>query len=296
MKRFAPVLLLSSALTVALSLADAQTARIQYTPAAGTKTRYQTVTKTSAQVLDFAATGISAEQQAQAKQQLVSATSTQTTIDSSETVQKPAADGSRRVNSVLTMTISTGASAQTLKAGFDTVTLYRASGGVEIEQFKLDKKRTDANLASALEANSSSFKNLFSQASAFSFYGKTLSATPTEVVAEIPAPAMAANLNLKYRTRTTYTLLGRTANGGVRIGTTTQLEPVNYSGTQQGAKVTLKMEATPAKGEITLLPDGRIENASTPSDLTLTTNTSASNGSLRYTLRIKTTTDIRIVR
>ena len=295
MKRLTPALLLGIAFLTALTIVDAQPAKIQYTPAVGLRTKYQTVTVTSAQILDFATTGATAAQQEQAKAQLRNAASTRTVIDSSETVEKIDSDGSRRVNSVLTMTITTGASATPLKAGFNSTALYRPSGAVEIDRFVLDKARTSANLVAPLEANSQSFKNIFSQASTYSFYGKSLSDQPTEVVSEIPAPAMAANLNLKYRTRTQYTLLGRTPSGGYRIGATTQLEPINYSGTQQGAKLTLKLEAMSTKGEIGLLPDGRIERATMPSDLTVTTNTSAASGSLRYTMRVKTTTETKIV-
>jgi hypothetical protein len=295
MKRLTPALLLGTAFLTALTIADAQPAKIQYAPGVGTKTKYQTVTTTSAQILDFATTGATAEQQTQAKQQLQSAASTRTVIDSTETVAKIDPDGSRRVNSALTMTITTGASATPLKAGFNSTTLYRTSGAVEIERFILDKTRTSENLIAPLEANAQSFKNIFSQSNLYSFYGKSLSDQPTEVVSEIPAPAMAANLNLKYRTRTQYTLLGRTPSGGYRIGVTTQLEPVNYSGTQQGAKLNFKMEATATKGEISLLPDGRIERAAMPSDLSVTTNTSAASGSLRYTMRVKTTVETKIV-
>jgi hypothetical protein len=290
MKRLAPVLLL-----LACGLVSAQSVRIQYTPAAGTKTTYQTTVTTSAQLLDFAATGMSSEQQTQLKNQLVAASSTRTVLDTVETVAAVNADGSRRVNSALTMTITTSAGPQPIKAGFNTVTLYRATGAVEVQSFTLDKTRTDASLAATLEANSASFKNIAVQASQLNFYGKTLSSTPTVVTAEIPAPAAAANLDLKYRTRSSYTLLERTAGGGARIGVTTQLEPVNYTGTQRGVNITLKLTATPATGEITLLPDGRVDRASTPSDLTLATNTSASSGGLRYTLRIKTTTEIKRV-
>jgi hypothetical protein len=295
MKRLTPALLLGTAFLTALTIADAQPAKIQYAPAVGTKTKYQTVTVTSAQILDFATTGATAAQQEQAKTQLQSAASTRTVIDSTETVAKIDPDGSRRVNSALTMTITTGASATPLKAGFNSTTLYRTSGTAEIERFILDKTRTSENLIAPLQANAQSFKNIFSQSNLYSFYGKSLSDQPTEVISEIPAPAMAANLNLKYRTRTQYTLLGRSPSGGYRIGVTTQLEPVNYSGTQQGTKISLKIEAMATKGEISLLPDGRIERAAMPSDLTVTTNTSAASGSLRYSMRVKTSVETKIV-
>jgi hypothetical protein len=292
-KRIASSLLIGTALAV---VAHAETARILYTPAPGTKTRYQYVTTSSAQILDFSLTGATAQQQEQIKQQLLSSTNTRMEMDNTETVLKLEANGSRRVSGVVSMTITSGASGQAVKAGFNSVTVYKPDGSVVVEQFKIDKARTDQAIASALEANSSSFKNLFSQASGFSFYGKTLSERPTEVVAEIPAPATAANLNLKYRMRTLYTLLGRTSGGGYRIASTSQLEPVNYSGTQQGAKITLKLEATPAKGEITLFSDGRVERATVPSDMTLTTTTSAQQNAMRYTLRIKSNTEIKTVK
>jgi hypothetical protein len=292
-KPIASSLLVGATLVV---VAHAQNAKISYTPAPGTKTRYQYVTTTSAQILDFSLTGASAQQQDQIKQQLLSSTNTRTEMENVETVLKLEADGSRRVSGTLTMTITAGAGGQSIKAGFNSVTLYKADGSTVIEQFKLDKARTDKAIADSLEANSVSFKNLFSQASSFSFYGKTLSERPTEVVVEIPAPAMAANLNLKYRMRTQFTLLGRTPNGGYRIGSTSQLEPVNYSGTQQGAKITLKLEATPAKGEIVLFSDGRVERATAPSDMTLSTTTTAQQNAMKYTLRIKSNTDIKTVK
>jgi hypothetical protein len=291
MKRIAAIALLA-----AFGIATAQSLRIQYTPPVGTKTTYRTVTTTGAQMLDFAAQGISAQQQTQLRQQLVAASSTRTEVNTVETVAAVNPDGSRRVTGVVSMTITTPASPQPINAGFNTVTLYRADGPVDVQEFKLDRARTNAQLAAALEQNSASFKNLYTQSSQLAFYGKTLGSTPVVVTAEIPAPAAAASLNLKYRARNTFTLLGRTPSGGARIGVTTQLEPVNYSGKQNAVDITLRLTAAPATGEITLLPDGRVERATVPSDLTLNATTSAASGGLRYSLRIKTNTEINLVR
>ena len=285
MKRLATLLVLGIVTSV-----SAETARITYSPALGTKTRYRMEMTSSAKVLDLQMNAGNAAQRDQFKKTLESATSTKTVMDNLETVQKVEADGTRVVASEMTMTVSTPAAPSGFKAAFNVQSVYKADGSVEIKSFKLDKTKTSKDLAAAFEGQTGSFQNLFKQSANFGFYGKTISDKPLEVTLEVPAPSSAANLNLKYKMRATYRLTGRTAKGGYTIAYTTRLEPVNANTKQNGLDLNIQFEGKEAQGEIQVLPDGRIERLTQPMTMLMNSQISGKGQQMSYKMQVQTQT------
>jgi hypothetical protein len=285
-------ILLALALTTTVS---AEMVRIVYAPALGTKTRYRMEVNSSAKLLDLQMAANSGVQRDQLKKTLESASSTQTVMDNIETVQKIESDGSRLVASAMTMNITSPAMPSGLKVALNVQTLYKRDGTNEVKSFKIDKSKTSKELGAAFEQQMDGLKNMFKQAANFGFYGRNISETPTEVVLDIPAPANAAQLNLKFKLRATYRLTGRTSNGGYDIAYTSRLEPATSTTKQNGVNLSLRFEGKDAQGQISVLPDGRIERMSQPMTMLLDTKIDGQGQKMAYKMQVQTQTTMKIV-
>ncbi len=285
-------LILSSLL---LGFVMAQNATIVYSPVQGTKTRYAYVIQSDLKLEQFSMTGsgVTDAQRNQFKKQFEQAGNTKTTMDISEVVEKVEAN-QRTVRQFLTMSVST--SGNTIKLGLEGVSLYKSDGRIELKSFKIDPTRTDKTIQAALGKSIDSLKNLFQQTSMLGFYNKSLSETPTEILLDIPTPALAAQFDLKYKMRIQYVLKRRTTQGGYVIGVRSKLEPIDKSIQKNGTSMSLRLSAVDASGELSVLPDGRLEKINQPSDMTLVSSIQGSGNSLSYRARIKTSTIGQIVR
>ncbi len=277
------------------SLVLAQSATITYSPVQGDTARYSYVMTTDMKLEQFEMVGknVTDAQREQFKKQFEQAGKTQTTMDMREVVEKVEAN-QRTVRQSITMGIK--ASGSTIQLGLEAVSLYKSNGSIELKTFKIDPTKTSKTMQAAFAKSLDSLKNLFQQSSILGFYNKPLSATPLEVLLDIPTPALAAQFDLKYKMRIQYVLKGRTTQGGYLLGIRSKLEPIEKALQKNGMNMSLRLSAADAKGEISILPDGRLEKINQPSDMTLVSSVQGSGQSLSYRARIKTSTIGQIVR
>jgi hypothetical protein len=243
---------------------------MRYNAAAGTITKYSTITNTITQGLE-PVTATASDGSEPPKELLESfdkafaKTEISSVGDMAETVLEVQADGTRIVTTEATSTTKAASLPNAPALKFTIRSAYKPDGSVEIQDVKYDTDGLQKELANALEKTAEGVKKS-QQAASQGLYGVAFetNAPISRAVENAGLGALAglgitgANINSTIIT----TLTGRGPNGQYQFKLETSTPAFDFKLAQPGVEIDYKVEASTASGTNSYLSDGRVESSS----------------------------------
>ena len=260
--------ILTTLLVLASSAFAAETMR--YSAAAGTITKYSTITNTTTQALE-PVTATASDGSEVPKELLESfdkafvKTDISSVGDIIETVNEVQADGTRIVTNKATSTTKAASIPNAAAIKFTMRIAYKPDGSVEIQEVKYDTDELQKEVAAALEKSADGVKKA-QQAASQGLYGVAFEPnTPISRTVENAGLGALAGLGItgaNIKGTITTTLTGRGPNGQYQFKNEVSTPAFDFKLAQPGVEIAYKVEASTASGTNSYLNDGRIESSS----------------------------------
>jgi hypothetical protein len=243
---------------------------MRYTAAAGTITKYSTITNTTTQALE-PVTATASDGSTPPKELLESfdkafaKTEISSNGDITETVLEVQADGTRIVTTEATSTTKAASLPNAPAIKFTIRSAYKPDGSVEIQDVKYNTDGLQKEIADALEKTTEGAKKS-QQAAAQGLYGVAFETnTPISRTLENAGLGALAGLGItgaNINSTIITTLTGRGPNGQYQFKLETSTPAFDFKLAQPGVEIAYKVEASTATSTNSYLNDGRIESSS----------------------------------
>ena len=269
---------------------------MRYTAAAGTITNYSIITNTTTQALE-PVTATTSDGSKPPKELLESFdkafTKTQISSvgDMTENVLEVQPDGTRIVSSEATSTTKAASMPNAPAIKFTIRTAFKPDGSVEVQDVKYNTDGLQKEIAVALEKTAAGVKKA-QQATSQGLYGVAFetNAPLSRTIENAGLDALAglgitgANINSTVIT----TLTGRGPNGQYQFKLETSTPAFDFKLAQPGVEIAYNVEASTANGTNSYLNDGRVENSSVSSKMTMIADIELpGQNNVTYKLRVK---------
>jgi hypothetical protein len=243
---------------------------MRYSVAAGTITKYSTITNTITQSLE-PVTATASDGSEPPKELLESfdkafaKTEISSVGDMTETVLEVQADGTRIVTTEATSTTKAASLPNAPAIKFTMRIAYKPDGSVEIQEVKYNTDGLQKEVADALEKTAEGVKKA-QQASSQGLYGVAFEPnTPISRTIENAGLGALAGLGItgaNINSTIITTLTGRGPNGQYQFKLETSTPAFDFKLAQPGVEIAYQVEASTASGTNSYLNDGRVENSS----------------------------------
>jgi hypothetical protein len=266
-KTLTTLFMLASTALAATALA---TEVMRYTAAAGTITKYSSITNTTTQALEpVTATASDGSEAPKELLESFDKAFTKTEIasigDMTETVLEVQADGTRIVTNEATSTTKAASIPNAAAIKFTMRIAYKPDGSVEVQEVKYNTDGLEKEIADALEKTADGVKTA-QQAASQGLYGVAFepNAPISRTIENAGLGALTglgitgANINSTIIT----TLTGRGPNGQYQFKLETSTPAFDFKLAQPGVEIAYKVEASTATGTNSYLTDGRVESSS----------------------------------
>ena len=281
---------------------------MRYSAAAGTITKYSTITNTTTQALEPVTA--TASDGSEAPKELLESfdkafvkTNISSIGDMTETVNEIQADGTRIVTTEATSTTKAASIPNAPAIKFTIRSAYKPDGSIEIREVKYNTEGLQKEVADALEKTADGVKKA-QQAASQGLYGVAFepNAAVSRTVENAGLGALAglgitgANINSTIIT----TLTGRGPNGQYQFKLEIRTPAFDFKLAQPGVEIAYQVEASTATGTNSYLNDGRVEGSSISTKTTMIADIELpGQKNVTYKLRVKlgidSSTEVKLI-
>jgi hypothetical protein len=281
---------------------------MRYTAAAGTITKYGSITNTTTQALEpVTATASDGSEAPKELLESFNKAFTKTEIasigDITETVLEVQTDGTRIVTTETISTTKAASLPNTPALKFTIRSAYKPNGNVEIQDVKYNTDGLPKEIAAALEQSTDGVKKA-QQAATQGLYGMAFETNkPISRTVENAGLGALAGLGItgsNINSTIITTLTGRGPTGQYQFKLETSTPAFDFKLAQPGVEIAYRVEASTATGTNSYLSDGRVETskASTKTSMIADIELPGQNN-IKYKLRVKlgidSSTEIKLI-